>query len=38
MTQGKASHTRSFSHYEVVPHDIALRLIAEAEAEKEEDK
>ncbi len=38
MTQGKASHTRTFSHYEVVPHDIAKRLIAEAEAEKEEEK
>ncbi len=38
MTQGKASHRRTFSHYEVVPHDIAQRLIAEAEAEKEEEK
>jgi elongation factor G len=38
MTQGKAVHTRTFSHYEVVPHDIAQRLIAEAEAEKEEEK
>lgn len=38
MTQGKATHTRTFSHYEVVPHDIAQRLIAEAEAEKEEEK
>ena len=38
MTQGKATHTRFFSHYEVVPHDIAQRLIAEAEAEKEEEK
>jgi elongation factor G len=38
MTHGKAAHTRKFSHYEVVPHDIAQRLIAEAEAEKEEDK
>ncbi|MCK4548516.1 MAG: elongation factor G [Candidatus Krumholzibacteria bacterium] len=38
MTQGKATHTRTFSHYEVVPHDIAQRLIAESEAEKEEDK
>jgi elongation factor G len=38
MTHGKASHTRMFSHYEVVPHDIAQKLIAEAEAEKEEEK
>jgi elongation factor G len=38
MTHGKAAHTRKFSHYEVVPHDIAQRLIAEAEAEKEEEK
>jgi elongation factor G len=38
MTQGKAVHTRTFSHYEVVPHEIAQRLIAEAEAEKEEEK
>jgi elongation factor G len=38
MTQGKASHTRVFSHYEVVPHDITQRLIAETAAAKEEDK
>jgi translation elongation factor EF-G len=38
MTQGKASHTRSFSHYEMVPHDIAQKLIAEAEAAREEEK
>ena len=38
MTQGKAAHTREFSHYEVVPHDIVQRLIAEAKAEKEEEK
>jgi elongation factor G len=37
MTQGKASHKREFSHYEVVPHDIAQKLIAAAEAEKEEE-
>jgi elongation factor G len=36
MTQGKASHRRQFSHYEVVPHEIAQKLIAEAEAAKEE--
>ena len=36
MTQGRASHTREFSHYDVVPHEIAQKLIAKAEAEKEE--
>ncbi|MBN1164905.1 MAG: elongation factor G [Candidatus Krumholzibacteriota bacterium] len=36
MTQGKASHRRDFSHYEIVPHDIAQKLIAEAAAEREE--
>jgi elongation factor G len=35
MTQGKASHRREFSHYEIVPHDIAQKLIAEAAAAKE---
>ncbi|HSG28909.1 MAG TPA: elongation factor G, partial [Candidatus Krumholzibacterium sp.] len=36
MTQGRASHTREYSHYEVVPHELAQKLIAEAEAAKEE--
>jgi len=36
MTQGRATHIRSHSHYEVVPHDIVQKLIAEAEAEKED--
>ena len=36
MTQGRATHHREFSHYEVVPHEITQKLIAEAEAEKEE--
>lgn len=36
MTQGRATHTQSFSHYEEVPHEIAQKLIAEAEAAKEE--
>jgi elongation factor G len=36
MTQGKASHTREFSHYEVVPHEITQKLIAEAKKEEEE--
>ena len=37
MTQGKASHHREFSHYEVVPHELAQKLIAEAEAAREEE-
>ena len=36
MTQGRATHSQSFSHYEEVPHEIAQKLIAEAEAAKEE--
>ena len=37
MTQGKASHHREFSHYEIVPHEQAHKLIAEAEAAREEE-
>ncbi|MDD3643480.1 MAG: EF-Tu/IF-2/RF-3 family GTPase, partial [Candidatus Krumholzibacteria bacterium] len=36
MTQGKASHTREFSHYELVPHEIAQKLMAEAKKDEEE--
>jgi elongation factor G len=36
MTQGRATHRREFSHYEEVPHEVAQKLIAEAEAAKEE--
>ncbi len=36
MTQGRATHRREFSHYEEVPHDVAQKLIAEAEAAKED--
>ena len=36
MTQGRATHRRHFSHYEEVPHEVAQKLIAEAEAAKEE--
>ena len=36
MTQGRATHRRKFSHYEEVPHEVAQKLIAEAEAAKEE--
>jgi elongation factor G len=36
MTQGRAIHRREFSHYEEVPHEVAQKLIAGAEAAKEE--
>ena len=36
MTQGRATHRRKFSHYEEVPHEVAQKLITEAEATKEE--
>lgn len=32
MTQGRASHRQEFSHYEEVPHEVAQKLIAAAEA------
>lgn len=36
MTHGRGSHQREFSHYEEVPHDVAAKIIEEAEKEKEE--
>ncbi len=36
MTQGKASHRREFSHYEIVPHEVTQKLVAEAAAAREE--
>lgn len=33
MTQGKGSHRRKFSHYEIVPPDIAKKVIEEKKAE-----
>jgi elongation factor G len=36
MTQGRGMYESSFSHYEEAPHDVAQRIIAEAQAEKEE--
>jgi len=36
MTQGRAVHTEEFSHYEEVPHEVAQKLVAEAQAAKEE--
>ncbi len=34
MTQGRGSFRQAFSHYEEVPHDVAQKLIAAAEATK----
>ncbi len=36
MTQGRAGHSRKFSHYETVPHEQAQKIIAEAQAEDED--
>jgi elongation factor G len=36
MTQGRASHSRKFSHYETVPHEQAQKLIAQFKTENEE--
>jgi elongation factor G len=36
MTQGRASHTRVFSHYEIVPHEQAQKIIAQAKVEEED--
>ncbi len=35
ITGGRASHTRSFSHYDPVPKDIEAKIIAESKAEEE---
>jgi elongation factor G len=37
MTGGKGSFTLEFSHYEEVPANIAERMIAAAQKEKEEE-
>ena len=34
MTQGRGVHRQEFSHYEEVPHEVAQKLIAAAEAAK----
>ncbi len=34
MTQGRGTYRQAFSHYEEVPHDVAQKLIAAAEATK----
>ncbi len=36
LTQGRGIHTRSFSHYEEVPPDIAQKIIEKAKKEQEE--
>ncbi|MFQ5809666.1 MAG: elongation factor G [Armatimonadota bacterium] len=36
MTQGRASYTAKFSHYEEVPQHLAERIVAERKAESEE--
>jgi len=38
MTQGRGSHMREFSHYEVVPHDQQEKIVEEAKKEKAEEK
>ncbi|MCI0331144.1 MAG: elongation factor G [candidate division Zixibacteria bacterium] len=34
LTQGRGHHTRSFSHYEEVPREIAEKIVKESQAEK----
>ncbi len=36
MTQGRASHRREFSHYDIVPHEVAQKVIAESSRDDEE--
>jgi len=38
MTQGRGHHTRSYSHYEEAPREIAAKVIEEAKKEKAESK
>ena len=35
MTQGRGSHSREFSHYEEVPHDVAQKIIEESQKDDE---
>ncbi len=37
ITQGRGIYTRTFSHYEEVPHEVQLKIIEEAKAAKEEE-
>lgn len=36
MTSGRASYTRTFSHYDPAPKDVEAKIIAESQAEKED--
>ncbi|RMF61644.1 MAG: elongation factor G [Calditrichaeota bacterium] len=36
LTQGRGLHRRKFSHYEQVPHDVAEKVIAQAQEEKQQ--
>jgi elongation factor G len=38
ITQGRASYTMEFSHYQEVPHDQAERIIAQAQRDEDEDE
>jgi len=38
MTQGRGHHTRSYSHYEEVPREIAGKIIEEAKKARAEEK
>lgn len=38
LTQGRGFHTRSFSHYEEVPHEISEKIIKQAMEAKEKEK
>lgn len=37
MTSGRGNFTMEFSHYEEVPHDIAKKIIAEADVQEDEE-
>jgi len=38
LTQGRGFHTRSFSHYEEIPHEIAEKIIKQTQEVKEKEK
>ena len=35
MTQGRGSYTMEFSHYDLVPNEVAEKIIAQAKAARE---
>jgi elongation factor G len=37
ITQGRGIYRRSFSHYEEVPHEVQMKIVADAQAAKEEE-